>query len=99
MLCVFRTQVWEQQLHDAVLSLCQYQDGAATRVFAGLADGTVAVLEVSSAILCFDQLSTLTVKHWAILGFDQLSTLTVKHGAILCFDQLSTLTVKHGATL
>ena len=44
--CVCRSQAWEQQLHDAVLSLCQYQDGTATRVFAGLADGTVAVLEV-----------------------------------------------------
>ncbi|XP_025114538.1 uncharacterized protein LOC112576362 isoform X3 [Pomacea canaliculata] len=40
-----RILIWEQQLHDAVLSLCAFEDSGTWRVFAGLADGTVAVLE------------------------------------------------------
>ena len=43
---LIRTKAWELKLHDSVLSLCAFQDGASFRVFAGLADGTVAVLEV-----------------------------------------------------
>jgi len=36
------------QLHDAILSLCYYDDSEASamRIFSGLADGTVAVTEV-----------------------------------------------------
>nr|KAG5699836.1 hypothetical protein BaRGS_034610 [Batillaria attramentaria] len=44
-----RTFVWEQQLHDAVLSICQFEDSSGCRVFAGLADGTLAVLEDDEA--------------------------------------------------
>ncbi|XP_064616291.1 uncharacterized protein LOC135480392 [Liolophura sinensis] len=40
-----REQKWELQLHDAVLSLCVLKDGKQCRVFAALADGTLAVLE------------------------------------------------------
>ena len=41
-------QKWEMQLHDAILSVCCYEDDdiMAVRIFAGLADGTVAVTEV-----------------------------------------------------
>ncbi|XP_052789974.1 uncharacterized protein LOC128224223 isoform X2 [Mya arenaria] len=41
------TSTWQVQLHDAILSLCCYDDSEAnmTRIFAGLADGTVAVNE------------------------------------------------------
>lgn len=42
-------QLWQIQLHDAILSVCCYDDDEAsvTRIFSGLADGTVAVTEVS----------------------------------------------------
>ncbi|PVD33240.1 hypothetical protein C0Q70_04491 [Pomacea canaliculata] len=43
--------IWEQHLHDAVLSLCVFEDSGTWRVFAGLADGTVAVLDMEY-ILC-----------------------------------------------
>ena len=41
-------QLWQIQLHDAILSVCCYddEDSMATRIFSGLADGTVAVTEV-----------------------------------------------------
>ena len=40
--------MWELLLHDAVLSLCCYEDedSMLVRTFAGLADGTLAVTEV-----------------------------------------------------
>lgn len=40
-------QVWQIQLHDAILSVCCYDDCdvMVTRIFSGLADGTVAVTE------------------------------------------------------
>ncbi|KAL4219567.1 hypothetical protein ACF0H5_022141 [Mactra antiquata] len=40
-------QVWQIQLHDAILSVCCYDDEdiAASRIFSGLADGTIAVTE------------------------------------------------------
>lgn len=34
------------QLNDSVLSLCSYQEDDQHQVFAGLADGTMAVIEV-----------------------------------------------------
>ncbi|KAK3088782.1 hypothetical protein FSP39_023684 [Pinctada imbricata] len=42
-----RDSLWQMQLHDAVLSLYCYTDEEAyvTRTFAGLADGTLAVIE------------------------------------------------------
>jgi hypothetical protein len=41
-------QIWQIQLHDAILSVCCYDDEdiMATRIFSGLADGTIAVSEV-----------------------------------------------------
>lgn len=46
---VFREKLWELLLHDAVLSLCCYEDDDSmlVRTFAGLADGTLAVTEVT----------------------------------------------------
>ena len=43
-----REKMWELLLHDAVLSLCCYEDedSMLVRTFAGLADGTLAVTEV-----------------------------------------------------
>ncbi|XP_053380466.1 uncharacterized protein LOC123534907 isoform X2 [Mercenaria mercenaria] len=40
-------QIWQIQLHDAILSVCCYDDEdiMATRIFSGLADGTIAVTE------------------------------------------------------
>ena len=58
-----RSLLWEQQLHDAVLSLAQFTDGASVRVFAGLADGTVAVLEVTGIFEVFFP------SHFALLVF------------------------------
>ncbi|XP_021357404.1 uncharacterized protein LOC110452957 isoform X2 [Mizuhopecten yessoensis] len=45
-----RDNLWKLQLHDAILSLCCYDDkeGIVTRHFAGLADGTLAVMEQSN---------------------------------------------------
>ncbi|CAN7993394.1 unnamed protein product, partial [Ixodes hexagonus] len=36
---------WEVQLNDSVLSLCSYEEDDQCQVFAGLADGTMAVIE------------------------------------------------------
>ncbi|KAH9362553.1 hypothetical protein HPB48_015533 [Haemaphysalis longicornis] len=36
---------WEAQLNDSVLSLCSYEEDDQCQVFAGLADGTMAVIE------------------------------------------------------
>lgn len=46
---VYREKLWELLLHDAVLSLCCYEDDDSmlVRTFAGLADGTLAVTEVT----------------------------------------------------
>lgn len=46
---VCREKLWELLLHDAVLSLCCYEDDDSmlVRTFAGLADGTLAVTEVT----------------------------------------------------
>ncbi|XP_069120277.1 uncharacterized protein [Argopecten irradians] len=45
-----RDNLWKLQLHDAILSLCCYDDkeNMVTRHFAGLADGTLAVMEQSN---------------------------------------------------
>ena len=44
----FRQKLWQTLLHDAVLSLCSFSDDdTPCRIFAGLADGTVAIIEVS----------------------------------------------------
>ncbi|XP_060065766.1 uncharacterized protein LOC132546088 [Ylistrum balloti] len=45
-----RENLWKLQLHDAILSLCCYDDkeNVVTRHFAGLADGTLAVMEQSN---------------------------------------------------
>ncbi|XP_033761397.1 uncharacterized protein LOC117343169 [Pecten maximus] len=45
-----RDSLWKLQLHDAILSLCCYDDkeNMVTRHFAGLADGTLAVMEQSN---------------------------------------------------
>lgn len=37
---------WEAQLNESVLSLCSYDEDDQCQVFAGLADGTMAVIEV-----------------------------------------------------
>jgi len=44
----FRECLWSLRLSDAILSLCVYcdDDSPMFRIFAGLADGTCAVLEV-----------------------------------------------------
>jgi hypothetical protein len=44
----FRECLWSLRLSDAILSLCVYcdDDSPTIRIFAGLADGTCAVLEV-----------------------------------------------------
>lgn len=49
MLLFYREKLWELLLHDAVLSLCCYEDDDSmlVRTFAGLADGTLAVTEVT----------------------------------------------------
>lgn len=46
-------QSWQIQLHDAILSVCCYDDDEVgiTRIFSGLADGTVAVVEVKFSFL------------------------------------------------
>lgn len=47
--CIKREMIWQQRVHDAVLSMQAYQDDEGDnsyRLFAGLADGTVAVFEV-----------------------------------------------------
>lgn len=51
-------QIWQIQLHDAILSVCCYDDDdiMATRLFSGLADGTIAVTEVMHR-------STLDMEH------------------------------------
>lgn len=36
---------WEAQVNDSVLSLCSYDEDGSHQVYAGLADGTIAVLE------------------------------------------------------
>ena len=43
----FRECLWSLRLSDAILSLCVYcdDDSPMIRIFAGLADGTCAVLE------------------------------------------------------
>ena len=45
-------QLWQIQLHDAILAVCCYDDDSTgvTRIFAGLADGTVAVTEVTKTL-------------------------------------------------
>lgn len=40
-----REMKWEVQLNDSVLSLCSYEEDEQCQVFAGLADGTMAVIE------------------------------------------------------
>ncbi|KAK3601021.1 hypothetical protein CHS0354_008131 [Potamilus streckersoni] len=42
-----RAILWQLRLHDAVLSVCCYKDDdtMVTRIFAGLADGTIAIIE------------------------------------------------------
>lgn len=49
---VYREKLWELLLHDAVLSLCCYEDDDSmlVRTFAGLADGTLAVTEVTWSV-------------------------------------------------
>ena len=49
----FRECLWSLRLSDAILSLCVYcdDDSPIIRIFAGLADGTCAVLEVFFFIL------------------------------------------------
>jgi hypothetical protein len=49
----FRECLWSLRLSDAILSLCVYcdDDSPMIRIFAGLADGTCAVLEVFFFIL------------------------------------------------
>ena len=42
----FREQLWRVGLHDTVLDICCHQEDRRNKLFAGLADGTVAVLEV-----------------------------------------------------
>lgn len=48
----YREKLWELLLHDAVLSLCCYEDDDSmlVRTFAGLADGTLAVTEVTWSV-------------------------------------------------
>ncbi|XP_046560814.1 LOW QUALITY PROTEIN: uncharacterized protein LOC124269825 [Haliotis rubra] len=47
-----REKIWQVRLHDAVLSISMYVDeDDCCRVFAGLADGTVAVLEAVNEIM------------------------------------------------
>lgn len=48
----YREKLWELLLHDAVLSLCCYKDDDSmlVRTFAGLADGTLAVTEVTWSV-------------------------------------------------
>lgn len=52
MLLFSREKLWELLLHDAVLSLCCYEDDDSmlVRTFAGLADGTLAVTEVTWSV-------------------------------------------------
>lgn len=57
---------WEVQLNDSVLSLCSYEEDEQCQVFAGLADGTMAVIEVCNdpashyfPFMCADKLTTL----------------------------------------
>lgn len=40
-----REMKWEAQLNESVLSLCSYEEDDQCQVFAGLADGTMAVIE------------------------------------------------------
>ncbi|XP_077504446.1 uncharacterized protein LOC144114520 isoform X2 [Amblyomma americanum] len=40
-----RDMKWEAQLNESVLSLCSYEEDDQCQVFAGLADGTMAVIE------------------------------------------------------
>ncbi|XP_041370358.1 uncharacterized protein LOC121384163 isoform X2 [Gigantopelta aegis] len=41
-----RQKLWQTLLHDAVLSLCNFSDeDTPCRIFAGLADGTIAIIE------------------------------------------------------
>lgn len=51
-LLFYREKLWELLLHDAVLSLCCYEDDDSmlVRTFAGLADGTLAVTEVTWSV-------------------------------------------------
>ncbi|XP_067661994.1 uncharacterized protein [Haliotis asinina] len=47
-----REKIWQVRLHDAVLSISKYIDeDDCCRVFAGLADGTVAILEAVNEVM------------------------------------------------
>lgn len=47
---IFRRLLWEIRLNDSVLSLASHEEDGLRQVYAGLADGTVAVIEVRKYI-------------------------------------------------
>ncbi|KAL8575677.1 hypothetical protein ACOMHN_055866 [Nucella lapillus] len=87
-----RTLAWEQQLNDAVLSLCEYRDDAASRVFAGLADGTVAVLEdVTSKTTFYDLM-------YVAIGQSPVTCLRLVDNHLWCACG-NTVSIIHASTL
>ncbi len=48
LLFICREKLWNVRIHDTVLNLCCYQEEDFNIIFAALADGTVAVLEVGT---------------------------------------------------
>ncbi|XP_076454498.1 uncharacterized protein LOC143289420 [Babylonia areolata] len=87
-----RVQSWEQQLNDAVLSLCEYKDEASSRVFAGLADGTVAVLEDVSAKTTFYDLMYIAI------GQSPVTCLRLVDSQLWCACG-NTVSIIHASTL
>ncbi|XP_060562937.1 uncharacterized protein LOC132722444 [Ruditapes philippinarum] len=88
-------QIWQIQLHDAILSVCCYddEDVMATRIFSGLADGTIAVSEKP-----FDRTEPNVDVMYVAIGQAPVTCLMLLGDQIWCASG-NTVAVIHAKTL